>query len=462
MNQYHAHKLDFVQNLEAPCAIFIATDTGLENGIREVNDYNIDSILDITNRLREAGMDAVPCFCEEAADPSKIVVTAGGIQTPVLNPKKAKEVTEQIYDTLCDKPIKENGYILYDLGTALPVEISQMADISYTSERYMEGKFIDANLNNPNSAQIREKYGFDLEEKLYREVIDSPKLIPVEELYQKNEKELTCLYRGGTIGDMPYVSLAARESKNLAYSSPDIKTALMYSGCGDSIYGSKIGIPTTGGESISFGFVYEFDAGKNCSLYSDYSIEQGRCPAIKKKTSEVSKKDWEGMGFEQPVSPSKNKVKNIYMHVRKEGKDYLYPIDQNDERFKALLALYRPADTSKRGYMIDRRKNILKDKKVYHSVQSKILGIFTKKLKPYELTHPKEELIKLANMTIEEKREKQEEQQCNKKTINPMIKHLRQLRGVEKSPTHLPTTPKAKIANTQVASMYIAKNVKKL
>ena len=79
MDKYNIHKLDFVQNLDVPCAIFIASDDSLENGIREVNSYNMKKILDITNSLRETGMDAVPCFCKEAADPSKIVVTAGGI-----------------------------------------------------------------------------------------------------------------------------------------------------------------------------------------------------------------------------------------------------------------------------------------------------------------------------------------------------------------------------------------------
>lgn len=448
MVYYDRHKLDFIQNLKVPCAIFIATDDCLTSGIREVNSYNIDKILKITNSLREVGMEAVPCFCEEAADPSKIVVTAGGIQTPVLDPKKAKEVTEQIYATLMENPIKEKRNPICPLYTALPVEISQMADISLTSKPYMAGTFIDADMSNPLSTKIREKYGFGLEEELYREVVDSPKLIPVDDLYQKNEKTLTCLYRGGTIGDMPYISLAARESKNLAYSTPDIKTALIYSGCYKDSYGSNIKIPTERGDSIHFGFVYEFDAGEQCSLYKDWSIEQGGSPAIKKKTSEVSRKDWEGQSFEQPVFPSKNKVKNIYMHVRKDGEDYLYPINQKDERFNALLTLYRPTDTSKRGYMIDRRKNILKDKKVYHSFKAKTLGIFTKKLKPYEFNLSKEDLMKLANMTIEEKIAQQKEN----KTSRDSSTRLRQLRGIKKDLTHS-KAPK-------VAPIYIAKKVK--
>ena len=462
MDEYNNYKLDFIKNVEAPCALFVPIDSSLENGIREVNSFNIDKILDITNRLRKDGMDAVPCFYEEASDPSKIVVTAGGIQTPILKPKKAKEVAEQIYFTLFDKQLKEKGCLDYNLGLAFPVEISQMADISPVSKRYMEGNSINPDFNNPESDKIREKYGFDLEEKLYHKVINSSKLIPVEDFDSKNEKKLTSLYRGGTIGDMPYVSLAARESKNIAYSSPDIKTALIYSGCGHSPYGSKISIPTASGDSICFGFVYEFDAGKDCSLYQDYSIEQGFLPTIKKKTSDVLRTDWDGCNFEQPIFPSKNKLKNIYMHVRKDEKDYLYPIDQKDDHFKALLALYRPTDTSKRGYMIDRRKKILKDKKVYSDVKSKILGIFTKKLKPYELNLPKEELIKIANMTIEDKREKQrqEEIQSNKKSRKPIIKHLRHLRGVDRPLVPSQITPK--VASTQSHSIYIAKKGKEI
>ncbi len=447
MDEYTAHLFNFIQDFERPCAIFISTDQGREDGIREVKPSNIDKILEITNLLRKSGMNAVPCFSKEAADPSTIAVTGGGIQTPVLTPKEAQKTAEQIFKVLRYEQIK-NQQNPYNLGTVLPVEISEMADIAQTSERCMRGKSINADMNNPQSAQIREKYGFNLEEQLYLEAFNSPKLIAAEETYKTNEQELKSLFRGGCLGDRPYISLAARESKNLAYSTPDIKTAMMYSGC-DGNYGAKMGVVGQNGEGLHFGFVYEFEAGKNCGLYRDYGIELGWTPKICKKSTEICKQDWKGLFLEAPVFPSKNKLKNIYMHIKKDGKDYLYPIDTKDERWKAMLALYRPTDRSKRGYMIERRRRILKEQKVYHTSKAKTFGIFTKRLKPIEISLSKEDLIKVANMTIEEKREQQKAQKNKTAQIS-------RLRGVSGQSVSKPIAPQT-IAKGKAVLAYHSK-----
>jgi len=427
MDPYIVHRLNFVQNLKTPSAVFISTEKNLEEGIREVKAYNIDKILTITNLLRQAGMDAVPCFLPEATDPSKIAVTAGGIQTPVLSPKEAKKTTEQIFDVLHNQLIQKHTSPYY-LGTALPVEISQMADISQTSQRYMRGKSIDPDLYNQDATQIREKFGFHLEEDLYFEALNSPKIIPAEQLYQSNKKGLKSLYRGGTLGNMPYISLASRESKNLAYSTPDIKTALMYSGVEGSAYGSKIKCFTQTGESFSFGFLYEFDVDKKSVLFRDWGIERGDTPYLQKKSDEICEDEWIQKNLETPVFPSKNKLKQIYLHVRKEKQDYLYPIDTTNPKWQAMLALYTPADTSKRGYMIDRRQQILKKRKVYNTAKAKILGIFTKKLKPIEITSSVEDLIAAANITIERKKQ----QQKNKQEKKLQISRLRGISSTQK------------------------------
>ena len=86
--------------------------------------------------------------------------------------------------------------------------------------------------------------------------------------------------------------------------------------------------------------------------------------------------------------------------------------------------------------------------------------LFTKKLKPYELNLPKEDLIKLANMTIEEKIAQQKEKQGNKPSRNSMIRRFRRLRGIKRHLT--PSQMAPKVANVQMAPIYMAKGSKEM
>ena len=50
MDEYTAHLFNFIQDFERPCAVFISTDQGREDGIREVKPSNIDKILEINTK----------------------------------------------------------------------------------------------------------------------------------------------------------------------------------------------------------------------------------------------------------------------------------------------------------------------------------------------------------------------------------------------------------------------------
>ena len=102
------------------------------------------------------------------------------------------------------------------------------------------GDFLEVDLNSGKEAvAIREKYGFDLEYKLCTEAMNSSSLRSQEDLASKHAKQLQYLYRGGALGDKAYAVLANRENKSIAYSTPDITVAQMYSGC-DCNYGTKL------------------------------------------------------------------------------------------------------------------------------------------------------------------------------------------------------------------------------
>lgn len=414
--QYLENSLRYVKDLRKPCAIMINTFVSREqsNASRFMYSSTVSECLKITNLLREKGIDAVPIFSEEASDPSKTIVSATGIQTPVLRPRQASKAAKEIMDIIYTQ---KNNWYLNELGMAMPVEIEQFAPVSYTSKNFYK-KTLEPDLN-PKAAQVREKYGFDLEYEICKSALDSSKLIQASKLCKQKGASITKLYRGGSLGDNPYAILTTKEGKSLAYATPDVGTALMYTGVSGS-YGSTCkAVSSLNNDSIKFGFLYEYAPDKNIVLFKDWDIEQGHLP----------EKDLRPEHTETPVFPQKNKLNNIYLHLRKDGQDVLYPLDLENKKHKAFLELYSPADTSCRGYMIERRNKILGEQKVHQSYKSKFMGIFNKKLEPYTTKLSLEEVQKISNITIEEIKAKQrQEQQINQ----AKVRHLSDLRGALK------------------------------
>lgn len=407
------HKFALLHDQRSPCAVFIGNHNSMScNGIIKVNDWNYDAILQTVDQLRKNNIDAVPVFSELSLDPSKTIVTAGGIQTPVLEPNKLELAAKQIFKALDCGKLGEKyqgryaGYSDQDLATCAPVDFFQMAPVSEISKN-VYGKSFEAGLTHPNSdefVKLRKEYGFDLEYELISGIEDKD-LLPVEQIQKDNQFSLNSLYRGGCLGDTPYISFASRESKAFTYATPDIKCAEMYSGLGDG-YGVHLSaISSEGKETKNFGLIYEFQAAPTTRLYGDYDIEQGYQPYISAPSANIKDSEWSGRNLETTITQSQNKLKNIYIHIKKDGNDMLYPIPLKDKKWQAFLALYRSSDTCLRGYMIDRRRKILAEKKVFSSLNNrKKFGIFKSKVKPisWELNN-KEKTMKLANLTIEEK-----------------------------------------------------------
>lgn len=423
-SQYARHRLCFLEDITKPCAVFIGFKDRT-SGIREVAGYNIDRILATVERLREYEIDAVPCFSPMAADPSKTVVTAGGIQTPVLAPKAVKASAKRIMDALAvnynesmsTSSSQYKGYDSSDFAICAPVEIEQMAAASAISRRG-HGP-IEPGLLNPDVEEFlknREEFGFDLEYQLIKEAETSGNLLSLENLRESNANALTRLYRGGALGDQPYLSLASRESKQFSYATPDIKTAAMYSGAGE-IYGAKMkAFSSDAQDGVPFGFVYEFEAGRQTHLFQDYGLEDGTRPLVSDASSAIEESTWHERDLETAVLPHKNKLTNVYLHLRKDGQDMFYPIPRDDKRWAAFLQIYRRSDTHKRGYMIARQNRILAERRVFSSLNNnKILGIFPKRVEQINFDGNREEFIRQANMTAEELR--QEGVQHKKKRV---------------------------------------------
>ncbi len=417
MNEYvntNEHKFALLRGQKAPSAVFIGNQKCMDNGgFQEVSDWNYDSILQTVEQLRKNNIDAVPMFSELALDPSKTVVTAGGIQTPVLPASKLEKAAKQIFEALDGGKLREEyqgryqGYSDRDFATCAPVEFCQMAPAAKISAN-IYGKRFESGLTHPDTDEfikLREKYGFDLEYDLISGIKDKD-LISVEQIKKDNESSLKSVYRGGCLGDTPYISFASRENKAFAYATPDIECAAMYSGINE-YYGVQLQATSSNRKDTkNFGLIYEFEASPTTRLYSDWSIERGTQAYISASSANIKSTEWSGKQLETTVTQSQNKLKNIYVHIRKDGKNTLYPIPLEDKKWQAFLALHKSSDTCLRGYMIERRKKILDEKKVFSSLNNrKKFAIFKTKLKPinWELLN-KEEAIKSANLTMEEKR----------------------------------------------------------
>lgn len=451
MNEYvdtQEHKFALLQGQKAPSAVFIGNRMCMDNGgIRKVSDWNYDSISQTVEQLRKHNIDAVPVFSELVSDPSKTVVTAGGIQTPVLKPDKLEQAAKQIFEALGSAKLREEyqGYSDQDLTTCAPVEFSQMAPAAAISQN-IYGKPFEAGLTHPDTdefVKLREKYGFDLEYDLISGIKDKD-LISVEQIKKDNDYSLTNVYRGGCLGDTPYISFASRENKAFAYATPEIECATMYSGL-DGYYGVKLQATSSEGkETKAFGLIYEFAASPKTRLYGDWNIEQGNQAYISEQSSNITSTKWQGKQLETTVTQSQNQLKNIYVHIRKDGKDMLYPIPLKDKKWQAFLALHNSSDTCLRGYMIERRKKVLGEKKVFSSLNNKRkLGIFKTKVKPINWAIlNKEEAIKSANLTIEEKNtllKKDNAQTADFQKGKDMAARIKELRCSKAATAHITT-----------------------
>ena len=192
--------------------------------------------------------------------------------------------------------------------------------------------------------------------------------------------------------------------------------------------------------------IYEMEVSPQAVLHGDYSIEEGQRPLLAAPSKDIKPEQWQRKNLETAVNPSKNKLKNVYLHLRKDGMDMFYPIPLQDKRWQAFLALYRSSDTCQRGHMIERRNRIIAEQNVYSSLNNtKRLGIFKAAVKPLDLTDlDREKAIKAANLTIEEKRELSAAQTNGKKaelqTAKDIVAKINKLRCSKAQTSNIQTT----------------------
>ena len=424
-------KIDFLNylNLQEPHALFIPFTT---NNYQEIPAwYEREQV--VIDALRAVGIDAVLHCSKEAEDPAKTVVTSGGVQTQILSSKEAKKAAKIIIEAilLAEFPksdIFDDRYVMFPK----PVQIEQLCS-SYEKKTdiiWQEGGNSYLEAYHPNKDiynKIRNNYGPNFEFELLDEVLNNEQLLTLDNFYEKNMNKINYLYRGATQGENPYALLTYKESKALAYATPSIKVASKYTGL-DNVckYGIteayKTNSPFTlnaykDEESISFGFIYEYEATNDIRLWDDWGLEKGGSYLFDSKKNEFSNstlfdevnnegktylwdKEWE-----TPIYPENNKCVNKYIHIVTDGKDCYFKIPENNKRWQAFLSLYNTSDITLDDHMAKRREAIIKSPKVY-PLEPKVLGVFRKKIKPkdfkkdFEESYPNNKLI-ISQYTIQ-------------------------------------------------------------
>jgi|GEM_PF-2100958 len=273
--------------LDRPCSISISVkslydDNSFVEGLKSKEEIFDDDILRIVNMLRENGIDAVPYNSVEAADIRRFVVDRSGIVSPMLSSEDAVQAVADITDILQKNNEDIKGYVFPKTKESLTY--------------YTNKKNHDIVANNENSAlakQISDKYGMTVEQfsdKISQEI---SKLPEIDVKSRSQSRDYTTCFRGGTFGSNPYAVLANRRSKDCAYYTPVMDTALDYShGLKDSI-----------------GFIAEIQTSDDQKFYNDWGLET-RGSEVKKL-----KNAYETLGLAY-----KNPVKAMYMV--KNGKTY--------------------------------------------------------------------------------------------------------------------------------------------
>lgn len=368
----NAHEADirhslsnYFEDLDKPVAVAISVGEGRGN-----YPENVDKLVDV---LRENGVDAVSFLDKQAADPSKFVVNANGIQFPFMSPEDSLKATVAI-ETI----IRDNGFSL--VGHANPLSVENML---YTADKKLERQRNDAYAASDNVIDLKAghprkevfetleaKYGNykSFIDKKINEAYAGSQAVDFAELDKQNvyADGGEFLFRGGSLGANPYATISEFNSRKVAHSSPAPSICSNFSGKGHS-YSSKGGaVYETTESGMEYGFIYKLRSmGDEQKYYCNVGLETALNPKSIQEGivtgGDAPWNGWNGGIYETPVLPHHNKLETIYIHVGAPGENRLFeiPLDENgniaDPEWRDFMELHEPTDDKTLGYLAQRQ-----------------------------------------------------------------------------------------------------------
>lgn len=283
---------------------------------------------ELIQHLRKLDYFAVAEDSDLAAHPATIVVSNSGIQTPFIEPKRAKEFAK-----LLASDVEKSGFVK-PLSKIFAIRLEQLpAPVLYEQEE--EPLF--SHLRHPDGRMlkyIKSKYGDNLIDDLCEEAFRlgqdiTPRLAEIPNIADLNES----LYSGRKYTLWPYYSFARNdlESRYEIFATPYFKHALNFSG-GDE----------------KFGLVHTYEKSENQLYYKSYMMELGGRAQTKPENQ-----------IETVVVPKRNKYRGLEICIQ--GRSFLVP--QHDERWLVFKEFCRAAYIPKNQMLKQRRINILQEAK---------------------------------------------------------------------------------------------------
>ncbi len=322
-----------MQNIDEPVALYFS--------YVDVNDFDyyhrhkpnlvrLHSMFkaELIQHLRKLDYFAVAEDSNLAAHPATIVVSNSGIQTPFIEPKRAKEFAK-----LLASDIEKSGFVK-PLSKIFAIRLEQLpAPVLYEQEEAP----LFSHLRHPDGRMlkyIKSKYGDNLIDDLCEEAFRrgqsiTPRLAEIPNIADLNES----LYSGRKYTLWPYYSFARNdlESRYEIFATPYFKHALNFSG-GDE----------------KFGLVHTYEKSENQLYYKSYMMELGGRAQTKPENQ-----------IETVVVPKINKYRGLEICIQ--GRSFLVP--QHDERWLVFKEFCRAAYIPKNQMLKQRRINILQEAK---------------------------------------------------------------------------------------------------
>lgn len=368
---------NYWENLDEPCTVAIPVCTQ-----EDKNKTNPQIINQVVSTLRKNGIDAVSMFDEEAIRTDKFVVNDTGILTPFMSPQEALKATAFICDTCLEAGLEIGGHS----------NLLTNDSLLYTANS-IPGNFWDKTLNVAETSQHSQKYKEILERRgnisdfinqMVSEAKSNSQTINEVEDYRDNLKNgYNHIWRGATSGGKPFGVISKNNNRKVAYGTPNLTVASVYTGCLESMSGKGGATYQTTSDGYNYGFLYEYQSmGDEQVYYPDSGLQKAE-----NGIAGGTKEDYEQKGiavynsdYETPILPHRNKLQAIYLHVGRKGLNgeeigttydrgidqvYKIEIDENgkavDPRWQDFLDLHEPYDASVYGFLAERQDNQKKE-----------------------------------------------------------------------------------------------------
>lgn len=321
-----------IRHINEPVTLFFSYVDADKFDYYEQNKHDLANLKSsckeqLTSYLKREGYCVVTDDNPLAANPSTMVVSESGIQTPFLNQKKINLTAERLLSDIADSKFAlPRSYVLAVRLEQLPPPV-----LSSTPET---APF--KHLRHPNQKLLEDihyLYGRDFFKNMYRRAWSWGEET-TERLKQSfNLKDLSQpLYSGRGLAVEPFYCYARNdlESRYLVFATADYAYAAKY--CCH--------------KEQQFGFIHNYQKSPLQPFYDDCGIERGWAPERKK-----------AFKLETMVVPGVNRY--LYPEMFMQERTYIIPSD--DEMWKVFLEYYRAGYMPRNDnpYLIQRRLNVL-------------------------------------------------------------------------------------------------------